>query len=484
MTKVCLLQNALKDLTNTFLGPTDTQSLRSRMRDYARVGQRLFMQRVVIFGSGIALAAYYYDTTTALIFYAAIWLSELFDLRVFFLIRRPQIWNEKAIKSHLRYIYLGTVVSASVISLFCISVALQQGQVSHFMPLFLLFSASVFAAINNNQFLPVLALRLSIYMAAILFIPIYDLIVSGAPLRSELWLQFFTVLFVLSFVIECARSFLVGYVTNLRHVRQIEKEHEKSKAAYKAKTEFISTISHELRTPLTSIKGSLQLLESGVAGDLPEKAAPLLTIANRNSARLSELIEGILTFQESEAGRLTYDFQDLELKSLTTGVVDRMTSYAEGLGVQIEQPTGDQEYWVNADPERLEQVVTNILSNAVKFSHKDGSVRLRLEHVDGIVRLSISDDGIGIPADKSELIFEQFSQIDSSDERSYEGSGLGMSVSSAIIAGHGGKIDFTSEEGVGTTFFFELPAVARPDLEAADNSSKPPDADFAVASAS
>nr|WP_253261236.1 MULTISPECIES: HAMP domain-containing sensor histidine kinase [unclassified Roseobacter] len=321
-------------------------------------------------------------------------------------------------------------------------------------------------------------------MAAILFIPIYDLIVSGAPLRSELWLQFFTVLFVLSFVIECARSFLVGYVTNLRHVRQIEKEHEKSKAAYKAKTEFISTISHELRTPLTSIKGSLQLLESGVAGDLPEKAAPLLTIANRNSARLSELIEGILTFQESEAGRLTYDFQDLELKSLTTGVVDRMTSYAEGLGVQIEQPAGDQEYWVNADPERLEQVVTNILSNAVKFSHKDGSVRLRFEQVDGIVRLSISDDGIGIPADKSELIFEQFSQIDSSDERSYEGSGLGMSVSSAIIAGHGGKIDFTSEEGVGTTFFFELPAVARPDIEAADESPKPPETDLRVASAS
>lgn len=432
------------------------------MRDYARTGQRLFVQRTVIFGAGIALAAYYYDIRTALMFYAAIWLSELFDLSVFYRIRKPQIWNRKTIRGHLRYVYVGTVISATVISLFCVSVAIQQGQVSHFMPLFLLFSASVFAAINNNQFLPVLALRLSIYIAAILFIPINDLVISGAPLRSDLWLQFFTVIFVLSFVIECARSFLVGYVTKLRYLHQIELEHNETKKAYKVKSEFVSTVSHELRTPLTSIKGALQLLNSGVAGDLPEKAQSLLKIANRNSARLAELIEDLLTFQKAEAGRLTYDFKPVELGGLASHAVDNMALYADGFEVQIELATRDLEFWVEADRNRLEQVIANILSNAVKFSHKNGHVYLELEQIDQIVRLSIADDGIGIPDDKIGLIFEQFGQIDSSDQRNRSGTGLGMSISRQIIAAHGGTIDFKSKEGVGTTFFFELPASARP----------------------
>lgn len=430
---------------------------RRRLRDYAKVGRNLLLQRIAIYSAAIFLAGAYYNWKLALLFYALVWAGEAYDVATFRNILSTRDWDQKTVRRFMREIYVGTAISASVISLFCVSVAIQQGPTTgHFMPLFMLFSAAIFAAINNHHFLPVLAFRLAIYVAAILFIPIRDLVIVAPPLSSELWLHFFTVIFVLVFVIECSRSFLVGYSTYLRGRRELEEEHERTKAAYHAKTQFLSTVSHELRTPLTSIKGSLEIIHSGVLGQPPEKMAKPLDIATRNTRRLADLVNDLLLLQKAEAGKIEFEFETRDLGELVIEAVERFRPFADrkNISISVDAPTG--EYWARFDRMRLDQVITNLLSNAAKFSEEDGEVRVSLKHQGDLLRVSVSDDGIGIADDARDKLFEEFSQVDSSNTRKFEGTGLGLNISKRIIEAHQGQIDFTSKLGVGSTFFIDL----------------------------
>ncbi len=227
------------------------------------------------------------------------------------------------------------------------------------------------------------------------------------------------------------------------------------------KNDFVSVVSHELRTPLTSIRGSLGLIAGGVAGELPEKARQLVEIAAKNCERLVRLVNDMLDVEKIESGTMGFRFAALELMPLVEQAVDVNRAYAEELGVElrIEEPVEGARVWADAD--RVLQVMTNLLSNAAKFSPRDGTVEIAVRRGEaGRVRISVKDHGKGISPEFQPLVFERFAQADSSSTRQKGGTGLGLSISKAIVERHGGRIGFASEPGE-TTFTFELPELAK-----------------------
>ncbi len=229
------------------------------------------------------------------------------------------------------------------------------------------------------------------------------------------------------------------------------------KASERMKDEFIATVSHELRTPLTSIHGSLSLLDSGVAAKSPEKSAELVRIAKDNSQRLVRLIDDILSIAKIESEKMKFHLRPIDLGELLLDAVEANREYAKQYGVSIEVSPGAPDARVLGDKDRLIQVLTNLLSNAVKHSPEGGVIGLETVRNDGYWRVSVTDNGPGIPASFRGEIFKKFAQADASDRRKRGGTGLGLSISKAIIDRLGGRIGFDSQPGVRTRFYFDLP---------------------------
>lgn len=225
------------------------------------------------------------------------------------------------------------------------------------------------------------------------------------------------------------------------------------------KNNFISTISHELRTPLTSIRGALGLISSGVLGELPVKMKELITIAGNNSVRLVNLVNDILDLEKIKAGKMEFYFEEYNIMSLVEEAVKLNVDYGKQYNVKFEITDSINEALVNVDKDRCIQVLTNLLSNAAKFSTPNEIVRIALERNNYSVRVSVTNKGAGIPKEYRSKMFESFSQADSSDTRNKGGSGLGLNISKSIIQKMGGNINFVSEEGVETTFYFDLPEI-------------------------
>lgn len=237
------------------------------------------------------------------------------------------------------------------------------------------------------------------------------------------------------------------------------------KAVERLKNEFISTVSHELRTPLTSIRGALGLLINGVAGDLSPQIRALVDMAYKNSERLVLLINDILDIEKIEAGRMHFDLQPLNLISLIEQALEVNRPYGEQLQVQFLLEPCVPEIMVQADSNRVIQVLTNLLSNAAKFSPAQGTVKVTVSQQEQWVQVAIADRGPGIPVEFRTRIFQKFAQADGSDQRRLAGTGLGLSISKAIAEKLGGEISFETEINVGTTFYFKLPlwqAIAKP----------------------
>ncbi len=224
------------------------------------------------------------------------------------------------------------------------------------------------------------------------------------------------------------------------------------------KSEFVSTVSHELRTPLTAIKGSLGLIEGGATGPVPEPVQKLVVMARSNTDRLIRLVNDILDLEKIEARRIELRLETLDPASCVEATLAPLAAMASGAGVRLERRLSATAV-VRVDRDRLVQVLTNLVSNAVKFSDRDGVVEVRLEPTaDGRVRFAVRDEGPGIaPADQARL-FQRFSQVDASDARAKGGTGLGLVISKAIVEQHGGVIGVRSARGEGATFWVELPA--------------------------
>lgn len=219
--------------------------------------------------------------------------------------------------------------------------------------------------------------------------------------------------------------------------------------------EFVANVSHELRTPLSLIKGYTETLLDG-AKDNPEVSLKFLQTIDRNAERLKLLIEDLLTISELESGRIRLQLQPVALRPLVSKLCEDFKPRAASREVTLvnEMP----ELTANADSDRVLQVLSNLVDNAIKYGGGEGTVTLRGRAAeDGKIELCVADTGPGIPADARERIFERFYRLDKARSREQGGTGLGLSIVKHIVQSHGGKVWVESEPGQGSRFYFSLP---------------------------
>ncbi len=228
----------------------------------------------------------------------------------------------------------------------------------------------------------------------------------------------------------------------------------------KHKADFISTVSHELRSPLTSIKGAMGLLLSKSAGELPDKAISLLEIAHRNADRLVLIINDILDLDKITNGGMEIELKDVDLAALIKETDQANAMLQQRFGVKVQLTGIDLPVPLSTDPNRFIQVLTNLLSNAYKFSKPGSTITIEVKDEDTNVGVFVTDEGHGIPQDEQHKIFSRFSDMANSDRALKGGTGLGLNICQAIIENMGGTIGFESTEGRGTTFYFHLPKVS------------------------
>jgi signal transduction histidine kinase len=260
-------------------------------------------------------------------------------------------------------------------------------------------------------------------------------------------------------ILACLVTFALGWVLARRFGTPTTNPSSDTERLERLQDNFIATVSHELRTPLTSINGSLALLTTGLLERQPERAERMLRIAAANADRLARLVDDVLDVERLAAGGAALDLQACSPQAIVNAAIAAVQGAAEQRGVTIgvdcSAPAGVR---LQADPMRLEQALSGLLDNAVKFSPRGGHVRVSIAATDKDVRLSVRDRGLGIPADKLETIFERFQQLDTSDARKTGGTGLGLAISKRIIEAHGGLIQaFSDGPGTGATLSVTLP---------------------------
>jgi signal transduction histidine kinase len=250
------------------------------------------------------------------------------------------------------------------------------------------------------------------------------------------------------------------FIDSRQHRRIAEQNADllvKSQLAYKAKSQFLSTVSHELRTPLTSIKGAISIIKGGAVGDFSEKAQVMLRIAHENSNRLSSLINDILDVERTESTTLQYKFDDVEVSSLINESIEANQHYDSRSNINFKVLCRDNLPSLHGDRHRLIQVLSNVISNAIKYSRDGGTVTISANEKNGALIISVEDNGCGIPQEFQDQVFDKFTQADSSDTRKYAGTGLGMFIARTIVENHGGRIYLDSKVDQGTVFFIEFP---------------------------
>jgi|GEM_PF-2610180 len=228
-------------------------------------------------------------------------------------------------------------------------------------------------------------------------------------------------------------------------------------ASLRAKDSFVTVVSHELRTPLTSIYGSIELIKAAKNSDLSPTNEKLISIAHRNCERLITLVNDILDIDKLDANLVILDNKCFNLSQTVRDAVRDNENYATGLQVGLSLRVIDTELYVEGDEVRIAQVLSNLISNASKFSPAGSTVEVIAYQNGPRARVEVRDEGQGIPEEEHERIFERFHQGSQVTSTTYKGTGLGLSIAKAIVEQHNGRIDLKSTPGKGTTFFFELP---------------------------
>lgn len=228
----------------------------------------------------------------------------------------------------------------------------------------------------------------------------------------------------------------------------------------RVKGDFVSTVSHELRTPITSIIGYTELLEDGLVGELTESQREIVDRVDRNGRRLLLLVEDLLTLSQIESSLLKIEPVVTDIRQVVTNAHDALTPTLvnRSLGVTVTLPV--QPVVHHGDPVQLERMVTNLMSNAVKFTPDGGTVEVALRSDGECSEIVVRDDGMGIAEDEQAKLFTRFFRATSATERAIQGTGLGLTIVQAIVALHGGKIGVTSAHGQGTTVTVTLPRIA------------------------
>ena len=250
-----------------------------------------------------------------------------------------------------------------------------------------------------------------------------------------------------------ARLATLNILEDVREAQnELERANEELRALDEMKSKFIGTISHELKTPFTAIKANIDFILSGREGEIPENLNQCLLTIQRNTNRVQKIMEDFLNVAQIRSGRRRLKPELIQLRREVRACLAEIGPIDDKLRVTIDIP---EAIAVFADRNRLHDVYINLLSNALRFSPEGGEIRISARPHDGQILSEVSDQGVGIPEDKRDQIFEEFFQI---DRKKYGGTGLGLSIVRGIIQEHGGRIWVESRPGKGSTFFFTLPA--------------------------
>lgn len=237
--------------------------------------------------------------------------------------------------------------------------------------------------------------------------------------------------------------------------KMIDKQVEQLKDLEKMKIEFLNVTSHELKTPLTPIEAYLNLLLKGKLGELTPAQKEGLEVISRNAKRLRLLIWDILDLTRLEAGKMKFNMEEIQLTDIIEDVIKDSESLAKEKNIIINQRLGYL-HPIDGDKERLPQVFTNLINNAIKFTPKNGKITIEAERKGYRTIIAVKDTGIGIPKKDLNKIFDKFYQVDRSATRKYPGTGLGLTICKGIIKAHGGEIGVESEPRKGSTFYITL----------------------------
>jgi signal transduction histidine kinase len=246
---------------------------------------------------------------------------------------------------------------------------------------------------------------------------------------------------------------------------RLERTNQELRKIDAIKSEFVSVASHELRTPLAAIKNAVQLMLSGKTGEINENQGKFLSMAERNINRLTNILSDLLNLSRIESGKIELKFESIELKEIIELTASSLKLHADGKSIQIEVEIPEPLPAVVGDQEKIEQILTNLIGNAIKFTPEGGKILITakplLKEKEGGygsgVAISVKDNGIGIPAEHLDAIFEKFHQVESSLKRSVSGTGLGLAITKGLVEAHQGKIWVESEVEKGSTFTFTLP---------------------------
>lgn len=251
---------------------------------------------------------------------------------------------------------------------------------------------------------------------------------------------------------------LIERVKDLKSMsKELERRIEELTHANRAKDEFLSVVSHELRTPLTSLKGFLCVLLDGDAGPINDAQTRFLSIAKQSADRLNVLISDLLDISRIESGRLNLEMRECSLLEIISESLQGLRSAAEAKQIKVGYQETPALPLVWCDPSRLQQVVDNIVSNAIKYTPHGGTVEVVTCDKGDVVQVSVRDNGPGIDAEEQKKIFDMFYQVDASARRTTGGAGLGLAIANGIVSMHGGKLWVDSEKDHGTTFTFAIP---------------------------
>ncbi len=227
------------------------------------------------------------------------------------------------------------------------------------------------------------------------------------------------------------------------------------RAAERLKQEVVAMVTHDLRTPLTTVQNYLQFLGDGIYGDVSEKAAKYLPGALRSSERMMRLIGDLLDIEKVKSGMMEMNRERISLQKVFESTVEQSAGYAHELGVSLRFEATNT--MVNADEQMLLRILANLVSNAIKFSPKGGTVKLSVKSNNEVVTVTVEDQGVGLPPDMLDSVFDRFQQAPNQTSRTRGGSGLGLAICKALVELHGGKIWAESQLNQGTQFRFELP---------------------------
>jgi signal transduction histidine kinase len=257
-------------------------------------------------------------------------------------------------------------------------------------------------------------------------------------------------------------------VKNIQFTEELRRANENLTHLDELKSDFLATMSHELRTPLTSIIGYSDMILSGMTGELNEKQASFVESILKNGETLLNLINDILDLTKIEAGRLELNIEPIDLRAALLSVLPVVKPRATDKRIKISTFLPTDLPLVAADAAKFGQILLNLLTNAVKYTHENGSVSVEARPQGDMVEIWVTDTGIGIAKEDIERIFQRFTQIDSSASRSQGGTGLGLAITKELVELHGGQIRVQSKLGKGSSFIFTMPiSTQQPDPLAA-----------------